>query len=103
MHRCVARCAVRGPRTSGAGAPAEYDQADRRKAQGGGRAMGERPRVYVRAADSIGDYKPIPSRLLIREPFDYAAQGLPSPAQSYLDSLESPDSKRNMGYALDIF
>src|SRR5262245_18616658 len=61
------------------------------------------PRVYVRAADSIGDYKPIPSRLLIREPFDYDAEGLPSPARSYLDALESPDSKRNMGYALDIF
>src|SRR5262245_13895479 len=79
------------------------------EARGG--AMSERPtareprtpRVYVRAADSIGDYKPIPSRLLIREPFDYDAEGLPSPARSYLDALESPDSKRNMGYALDIF
>jgi integrase len=59
--------------------------------------------VYLRAADSIGDYKPIPTRLLIREPFDYEAEGLPSPARSYLDGLESPDSKRNMGYALDIF
>ena len=65
--------------------------------------MGGTSRVYVRAADSIGDYKPIPTRLAIREPFDYAAANMPSPAQSYLDGLESPDSKRNMGYALDIF
>jgi len=60
-------------------------------------------RVYMRAADSINDYKPIPSRLAIREPFDYEAERMPSPASAYLDALESPDSKRNMGYALDIF
>ena len=64
-----------------------------------------RPRSsrHIKAANTIDVFEPIRDRLRVREAFDFEARGLPSPAESYLGSLESPDSRRNMGYALDIF
>jgi integrase len=57
----------------------------------------------VRARDGIGDFEPVAKRLKVSEAFDYDAKDLPSPVRSYLDGLESPDSRSNMAYALDIF
>jgi integrase len=55
------------------------------------------------ARSTIDRFSPIEPRLRIQAAFDYAAAGLPCPADAYLAALESEDSKRNMGYALDIF
>jgi len=62
-----------------------------------------RPSRHTKAKDTIQAYAPIKERLRVDQAFDYEAQGLPCPAQAYLDSFESDDSRRNMGYALDIF
>ncbi len=62
-----------------------------------------RPSRHTKAKDTIKAFAPIKDRLRIDEAFDYEAQGLPCPAEAYLDSFESDDSRRNMGYALDIF
>jgi hypothetical protein len=62
-----------------------------------------RPSRHTKAKDTIESFAPIKARLRIGQAFDYEAQGLPCPAQAYLDSFESDDSRRNMGYALDIF
>ena len=56
-----------------------------------------------RAAKTIGRFAPIKERLEVKDPFDFEAQALPSPSAAYLESLDSADSRRNMGYALDIF
>ncbi len=58
---------------------------------------------HTNAKDTIGAFTLINPRLQIDHAFDYESQGLPAPAQAYLDSFESDDSRRNMGYALDIF
>ena len=62
-----------------------------------------RPSRHTKAKDTIQAYAPIKERLRVDQAFDFEAQGLPCPAQAYLDSFESDDSRRNMGYALDIF
>ncbi|MCP5059539.1 MAG: tyrosine-type recombinase/integrase [bacterium] len=60
-------------------------------------------RGKANASETIHRFTPIQERLRVKTAFDFEGQGLPSPAQAYLDSLDSPDSKRNMGYALDVF
>ena len=62
-----------------------------------------RPSRHTKAKDTIEAFSPVKERLRIDQGFDYESQGLPCPAQAYLDSFESDDSRRNMGYALDIF
>ena len=62
-----------------------------------------RPSRHTKAKDTIAAFATIKDRLRIDEAFDYEAQGLPCPAEAYLDSFESDDSRRTMGYALDIF
>jgi len=62
-----------------------------------------RPSRHTRAKDTIEAFTPIKPRLRIDLAFDYESQGLPVPAQAYLESFESDDSRRTMGYALDIF
>ncbi len=62
----------------------------------------QRPSRHTKAKDTIEAFTPIKDRLRIDQGFDYEAQGLPCPAEAYLDSFESDDSRRNMGYALNI-
>ena len=66
-------------------------------------ATSPRPSRHAKVKDTIHSFTPIKERLRVQEPFDFEGQALPSPAQAYLDSLDSPESKQNMGYALDIF
>jgi len=71
------------------------------------RSMGTQKRYRASktttAHSTIERFTPIPDRLRISEPFDYATEGLAGPAAAYLASLQSDDSRRSMGYALDIF